>query len=155
MNLFEPITICDETFVGGQTGANNPVQETWTEAGDVWQLSNGKLEDNVQCLVSIGTGIPESTAFTPSLSQDERALQVIANETEQTAGRFRRQHSNLFESRRAFRFNVGRVLDNFELEEISKIKAATRYYVQNEAVHDAMTHCAKSIKEGGRNESFD
>ncbi|KAJ5663838.1 hypothetical protein N7507_004569 [Penicillium longicatenatum] len=156
-NLFEPITICDEIFVDGQTGANNPVQETWTEAGDAWNLNNGDLKDNVQCLVSIGTGITGFTAFVPSLPGVAKALQAIAMETEQTADRFRKQYTDLFQSRRAFRFNVVRGLDNVGLEEVSKwgsIKAATRNYVQNEEAYVAMRDCTESIKQGGRNMSF-
>ncbi|KAJ5995750.1 hypothetical protein N7481_002727 [Penicillium waksmanii] len=157
MNLFEPITICDETFVDGQTGANNPVQETWTEAGDAWQLNKGELKDNVQCLVSIGTGITGFTAFTPHLSEVVRVLEAISMETEQTADRFRRQYTDLFQLRRAFRFNVVRGLENVGLEEVSKwgsIKAATRNYVQTEEAYVAMRDCTKSIREGGRNVSF-
>ncbi|KAJ6024860.1 hypothetical protein N7540_005657 [Penicillium herquei] len=157
MNLFEPITICDETFVDGQTGANNPIRETWTEAGDAWQLNNGQLKYNVQCLVSIGTGITGFTAFTPSLSEVARALQAIAMETEQTADLFRRQYTDLFQSRRAFRLNVIRGLDNVGLEEVSKwgiIKAVTRNYVQSEEAYVMMRDCTESIKEGGRIESF-
>lgn len=48
-------------FVDGATGAKNPFSELWNQALDMW--SNGRLEDNVKCLVSIGTRMPPLRPF--------------------------------------------------------------------------------------------
>ncbi|KAJ5585584.1 uncharacterized protein N7459_005384 [Penicillium hispanicum] len=148
--FFEPMTISDETFVDGATGANNPVQEIWTEAADVWGLQHGQLEENVKCLVSIGTGIPSLSAFGPGLREVAQALKSIATETEATADMFRKQHTGLFQSGKAFRFNVVRGLETIGLEETSKwgaIKAATRNYVQTEEVRVEIKKCAANLQE--------
>ncbi|KAJ5298955.1 uncharacterized protein N7443_007075 [Penicillium atrosanguineum] len=148
--FFEPITISDETFVDGATGANNPIQHMWSEAADVWGLQDNQLENNIKCLVSIGTGIPSLEAFGPGLKDVARALKSIALETEATAGIFRKHHTQLFQSDKAFRFNVVRGLENIGLEEASQlgaIKAATRNYVQMEEVLVDIKKCASNLQE--------
>lgn len=148
--FFEPITIGDETFVDGATGANNPIQHLWSEAADVWGLQDNQLEENIKCLVSIGTGIPSLNAFGPGLKGVAKALKAIATETETTASLFRKHHTQLFQSGKAFRFNVVRGLEMIGLEETSKwgaIKAATRNYVQTEEVRVEMKACAANLLE--------
>ncbi|KAJ6184435.1 hypothetical protein N7519_005736 [Penicillium mononematosum] len=148
--FFDPITISDEAFVDGATGANNPIQEIWTEAADVWGLQLGQLEENVKCLVSIGTGIPSLSAFGPGLREVAQALKSIATETEATASTFCKHHTGLFQSGKAFRFNVVRGLETIGLEETSKwgnIKAATRNYVQKEEVRVEIKKCAANLQE--------
>ena len=61
--FFDPITIGDECFVDGVTGANNPIQYLWTEVGDVWKERDGPLENEIKCILSIGTGIPSLQPF--------------------------------------------------------------------------------------------
>ncbi|KAK0640003.1 Patatin group M-2 [Lasiodiplodia hormozganensis] len=148
--FFEPITINDEGFVDGATGANNPVKFLLSEARDIWGEPDGHLEDNIKCLVSIGTGIPSLTPFGPSLKQVGKALKAIATNTEQEADIFRKEHTKLFQSGKAFRFNVNRGLESIGLEEESKwgaIKAATREYVQSEETHIQIKTCALNLKE--------
>ena len=50
-----------EEFVDGATGANNPVMELWNQAQLMWGPE--PLEGKVQCLVSVGTGVPSLKAF--------------------------------------------------------------------------------------------
>ena len=148
--FFDPITINDETFVDGATGVNNPVSYLWTEAGDVWAGGNGLSEADVQCLVSIGTGIPSLTPFGPGLIQVGKALQAIATDTEETADNFRKQHTKLFEAGKAFRFNVIQGLDEVGLEEASKwkeIKAATRLYIQAQETFVQIRKCAFNLQQ--------
>jgi hypothetical protein len=148
--FFEPITIGDETFVDGATGANNPIHYLWTEAGDVWKERDGPLESDIKCILSIGTGIPSLQPFGRSLRDVGMGLKAIATETEETAELFRKHHTELFTSNKAFRFNVLRGLEDVGLEEVSKwgvIKAATRNYVQMEEVHIQVAACAKTLGE--------
>jgi len=44
-----------EEFVDGGIGANNPILQLWNEAQAVWGPDS--LERNVNCIVSIGTGM--------------------------------------------------------------------------------------------------
>ena len=84
-SFFDPTTIGDfgEGFVDGAIGANNPVYEVWNEAQDIWPL--GSLEERVQCLVSIGTGVPSLKPFTDDLVSVGRSLLAIATEMQKTA----------------------------------------------------------------------
>lgn len=149
-SFFEPITFGDEGFVDGATGANNPISQLWAEAKDIWGEDGANFEEKVKCLVSIGTGMPSLVPFTDKLAQLGKALIAIATDTEEQAGRFQKDHSNLYQTNRAYRFNVLRGLENVGLEEKSKwneIKAATRAYIQTEDVFVKMKRCGISLRE--------
>ncbi|CAN9313493.1 unnamed protein product [Alternaria alternata] len=150
--FFDPITIGDETFIDGATGANNPVRYMMAEARDVFNNGKTLSEDDFRCIVSIGTGIPSLTAFGPGLKDVAKGLKAIATDTEEEADSFRKDYTSLFgyPNPRAFRFNVIRGLETVGLEEVSKwgeIKSATRLYVQMEEVHTQITECARNLKE--------
>lgn len=147
--FFDSITIRDETFVDGATGANNPIRELWAEAADVWKISPSQLEEHVKCLVSIGTGIHSLAAFVPGLHNLARAVTTIATDTEKIANDFRKHHTEMFLAGNTFRFNVVCGLENIGLEEASKwggIKAAT---LQQEECRVAMKRCAENLQERG------
>ena len=67
--FFDAITLGpdNEKFVDGATGANNPINQVCAEAGDVWK-SDEPLENSLQVLVSIGTGVPSVEAFGNTLA---------------------------------------------------------------------------------------
>ncbi|SPO01972.1 uncharacterized protein DNG_04645 [Cephalotrichum gorgonifer] len=150
--FFDPIKLgpYGECFTDGATGANNPVRELWTEAGDVWHHL-GPLGSSLKCIVSIGTGqssgVPE---FGESLVDVVKALKQLAVETERTAEKFAQEHSHLVEEGRYFRLSVGKGLQGIGLEEASKvpeITAVTRSYLSSEAVADLVGRCANSLRE--------
>jgi hypothetical protein len=62
-SFFDPIAIgpCEEEFVDGELGANNPVYAVWSQARDLW--SGDRLQEKLRCLVSIGTGLPSLKPF--------------------------------------------------------------------------------------------
>jgi hypothetical protein len=147
-SFFDPITIGDfeESFVDGATGANNPVYEVWNEAQDIWP--SGSLEDKIKCLVSIGTGVPSLTPFKDDLIGIGQSLLAIATETEKTAERFSRDKSRLDDTRRYYRFNVLRGLEDIGLEDSKRrnaIIAATDRYIESQAVFKQMKACANSM----------
>lgn len=147
--FFEPISFCNDTYLDGATGANNPVNVLWSEATDVWKLQDDQVQENIKCLISIGTGVPDLTPFKGSLLQVGKALKAIATQTEDTAEDFRKKHTSLFQTKRAFRFNVLKGLEKIGLEEVSKwedIAAATKNYIQTEEVHVDMTRCIENLK---------
>jgi hypothetical protein len=49
-----------QTFVDGATAANNPVRRLWQEAQRQW---GAQLEPQIQCLVSVGTGVLKMKSF--------------------------------------------------------------------------------------------
>ena len=85
-SYFEPVTIRGLKFVDGALGANNPVDEVWSEALNIWCPSDDVLEPLVQCFVSIGTGKPGLKPLNERLRKfHSETLKEIAVETEGTA----------------------------------------------------------------------
>jgi hypothetical protein len=120
----------------------------WNEAQDIWPL--GSLEDNVRCLVSIGTGVPSLKPFTDDLVSVGQSLLAIATETEKTAERFCRDKSGLDDKGRYYRFNVLRGLEDVGLEDSkgkNAIIAATDRYVESQAIFKQMKACAKNLSD--------
>jgi predicted acylesterase/phospholipase RssA len=147
-SFFEPVTIGDygEVFVDGAMGANNPVGELWNQAKDTWPSE--PPEDNIKCLVSIGTGVPSLKAFGDNLLDVGQTLLAIATETEKTAERFCRDKSRLDDEGRYFRFNVLKGLEDIGLEDSKQrnaIIAATSRYVQSQAVFKQMKACGNNL----------
>ncbi|KAI9683039.1 MAG: hypothetical protein M1822_006232 [Bathelium mastoideum] len=156
--FFDPIEIGldRETFVDGATGANNPVNQVWDEAIDIWKFA--RLSENIQCLVSIGTGVPDVKAFGNSLADIGQTLLAMSTETETTAQNFLRRHTDMHTERRYFRFNVLKGLEQVGLEDAEKatvIVAATRRYLAIEAIRKDLQSCADSLRQQERTiESF-
>ncbi|MCJ1269239.1 hypothetical protein MMC22_009129 [Lobaria immixta] len=147
-SFFDSIAIgrYEEEFVDGATGANNPVWEVWNQAQLIWGPE--PLEGRVQCLVSIGTGVPSLKPFQDNFLHIGTTLITIATETEQTAERFRRDKTHLDNTSRYYRFNVTRGLEDVGLEESKKrkeIAAATRRYVGTQDVLKQMQTCADKM----------
>ncbi len=148
--FFEPVQIGpdQESFVDGATGANNPVFQVWREASDVWK-SKGPLEQNLQCLISVGTGVPTVNAFGRSLAAIVNTLKSMATDTETTADDFLRHHTQLHTEYRYFRFNVLTGLERVGLEDAAmrpQIIAATRRYLASEDNKKQLEHCAENLR---------
>lgn len=151
-SFFDPIEIGHEEFVDGATPANNPITELWSEAYDVF--SGGKstwdLEQNISCIVSIGTGVPTIRPFGDDPLRIGAKLIKIATDTEKTAEDFSRHHPRLCMEKRYFRFNVRKGLETVGLEEETKYReiiSSTRLYLQAEEVHRLMTACAHAMSK--------
>ncbi|KAI9891753.1 MAG: hypothetical protein M1814_002503 [Vezdaea aestivalis] len=130
--FFDPIKIgtSGESFVDGAIGNDNPVEELWSEARQVW--SDGPFEKKVKCLVSIGTGCEPATSFGLNAVEIAMTLQRKVTESEDTANAFHRSHPELDDGNRYFRFNVTHGLESVSFEDATqtnKITAATNHYV--------------------------
>ncbi|KAL1835370.1 hypothetical protein VTJ49DRAFT_6917 [Mycothermus thermophilus] len=144
--FFDPIAIgpFGEQFVDGALGANNPVYALWNQAQDVW---GDQLWGSLKCLVSIGTGLPALKPVRDDILGIWATLKDLATETK-TARQFHRDKSHLDDEGRYYRFNVDRGLEEIRLEESKKkteIAAATRRYVESQAVFKQMKACANNI----------
>jgi len=142
------IGLDEECFQDGATGANNPVYQVWSESRDIWG-SEGSLEDNLQCLVSIGTGISTVKSFGGNLAAIGKTLKDLATETEKTADNFLRQYTELHTDHRYFRFNVLSGLEGIGLQESKKrsqIVTATRRYLASEENKKQLEFCAMSLQ---------
>lgn len=160
--FFEPITIDDQTFIDGATTANNPTKQVWLEAEDIWRDPKDHkwtLEDHVECVVSIGTGIASFKSLGDSVPRVVKALVKIATDCEQVAEEFRREHRSLDQRHRLFRFNA-RGLEDVGLEEVSKmgaIESATHGYLGTQETHSSIALCCSLLKtrhECKANQSF-
>lgn len=117
----------------------------WSQALDVW---GDGLRGGLKCLVSIGTGVPALKPVRDDVLGIWATLRDIATETEKTARQFHRENSHLDDEGRYYRFNVDRGLEEVGLEESKKTKeiaAATRRYLESQAVFKQMKACADNI----------
>ncbi|KAL1892639.1 hypothetical protein Sste5346_006924 [Sporothrix stenoceras] len=145
--FFDPIVIgpFDEEFVDGALGANNPIYVLWNQAQDVWGVD---LQNKLQCVVSIGTGVPNLKPVRDDVLGIWATLKDLATETEKTAQQFHRDKSSLDNEGRYYRFNVDHGLEEIGLEESKKkkeIAAATRRYFESQTVFKQMQACANSL----------
>jgi hypothetical protein len=91
--FFEPITIeygkhYKDTFRDGATGCNNPVEETYDSALQIWP-------DDKLCVVSLGTGLHKSQWPDDSLPNDISAVIRILTQTEKSAENFASRHPHV------------------------------------------------------------
>ena len=132
----------------GATGCNNPVNELWTEAQYVWPETD--LRDNIQCMVSIGTGESADAPFVDYPLEIVATLKAIALETESTAKTFAHHHGRLIDEKKYFRFSVVKGLEHVGLHEYTKeatIIAATKKYSEDRAVFKNLEACAKNLRD--------
>ena len=132
--FFDPIQIGTQWYVDGATGMNNPVDIVLAETKAVWP---DDARDKIQCLVSIGTGVPGLKNFGDNLLQIKDTLKALSTETERTEERFYKNHGELGVGGRYFRFNVDSGMSDVALDEQDKkdqIVAATELYLERERV---------------------
>lgn len=135
-SFFDPITIAGEEFADGATaGDNNPIQALVSEAREIWGGDDDwRLEDNVRCLVSIGTGVPSITDFGHDPFRIAGSLIKIATDCDKRHEEFETNNPAMCkvgDSRQYYRFSVNRGLGDIGLEEADKlngIKSRTRAY---------------------------
>lgn len=135
--FFDPIQIGRQTFVDGGTGMNNPVELVFEEAKSIWPDAIQK--GRIQCLVSIGTGIPDLKGFGDNLIKVIDTLKSISTETEKTEKRFYGNHESLGISQRYFRFSVDKGMADVELddhEKVAEIEASAEDYLGDPRVKD-------------------
>jgi hypothetical protein len=125
-------------------GANNPVNALWSQAQDVW---GNQLGPRLECLVSIGTGVPTLKPVRDDVLGIWATLKELATETEKTAEQFRRDKSSLDDDGCYYRFNVDHGLEDIGLEESKKkkIATATGRYVASQAVFKQMKACTNNL----------
>lgn len=152
-SFFEPATIGPRgrKFVDGGLGANNPVEQIWNEAQNIWCSGEVELRDLLKCFVSLGTGNPGRKLIAEgAMKFFSETLVGIATQTEDTAKVFIERHRNLYVAKRYFRFNVQQGLQDVGLEEYKKealIDAATAEYMDSQETKSAAQLCAMNLKQ--------
>jgi len=112
----------------------------------VWGAAT--LQRKLQCLVSIGTGVPRLEPVRDDALGIWATLKDLATETEMTAQQFHKDKTGLDDEGRYYRFNVDRGLESIGLEESKKtaeIAAATRLYTGTPTVSKQMKACANNL----------
>lgn len=135
--LFDEIAIGSNgrKFLDGATRANNPIHELWKEAQMLW--NNQPLEEQVQCIVSIGSGIPRTGEFKTGIVEIYHTLKQIATETERNADEFAQHHQGLDDRGAYIRLNVQQGLQDVAVEDSKSrplIAAATERYTDTREV---------------------
>ena len=156
-SFFDPISIGKgyqaREFVDGALGSNNPVDEVWNEAKEIWDGEGGGFEARLHCIVSIGTGNPGTVSVGDNPVTIFNTLKAIATETEKTEQRFARDHNQLIGEHRYFRFNVDHGLENVGLEEHKRqgdiINATLAYLNDQQLVKNRFRDCALSLNDRG------
>ncbi|PGH02751.1 hypothetical protein GX51_04485 [Blastomyces parvus] len=150
-SFFEPAAIGTRRYVDGALGANNPVDEVWNEAQNIWCADDGALEPLVNCFISIGTGNPGVSPMNEgALKMLAKDIVKMATQTERTAETFQARHRGLFDRERYFRFNVAQGLQTVGLEEYRKqglLEAATDDYLTSTEQKVRLRNCVKRLKE--------
>ena len=151
--FFDPIAVGQhgQKYVDAGLGCNNPVNEVWTEAQNIWSPQGEELAPLVKCFISIGTGNPgispiEDVAF----KVFTKTLKEIVTETEITAETFAKSHRGLLFQERYFRFNVDQGLQAVGLEEYKKeneIASATMLYMEFQDVQRRTQICSDVLKD--------
>lgn len=147
--FFDEITIGPNkrVFLDGATGANNPVCELWLEAQNVWR--SRPLQEQIQCIVSIGTGIPFAQGFKTDAFNILGTLQAIATETETTARRFAAEHEDLDNRGSYVRLNVQQGLQDVNMEDAeskSTISAMTEEYASGREVRKILLSFTEKVR---------
>jgi hypothetical protein len=145
-SIFDPSTSSEfeEQFFSERRIANNPTQEVWNEAQIF--VSPKALIENVNCLVSIGTGIPSLQPFGDDCVDIATTLKEIATENEKRAKTFHNEHWDLDVRNLYFRFNVLNGLEDIGLEVASQrdaVISATNRYLDSRTVTNQMKLCGK------------
>lgn len=126
-------------------GSNNPVRRVWSEAISTWH--GAPIKSQLGCLLSIGTGVPSIKKFGANIPDIIGTLRRIATDTEASANLFIREHTELDDENRYFRFNVlngmGDILPD-QIEDMGTVVDATQDWTTQELILKQIKRCARS-----------
>jgi hypothetical protein len=149
---FDPVTIGARKYWDGGFKANNPVDQVYIEAQNVWGNKGGLMPSLIKCFVSVGTGDPGVKAMNKSLFGFlKKDLTELVTESEDTAKFFMRRNMDITRpdgTQRYFRFNVSQGLQGVELDEFgaqAMIEAATEGYMESLEQETLVRMCAENL----------
>ncbi|KAI9932613.1 hypothetical protein MW887_008860 [Aspergillus wentii] len=124
----------------------NPTHLLYTEAANIFP----SLKTNLNCLISIGTGVPSTTTKPNSKSSKQNANHAMSINAEATAEGFIRQYTELDDENRYFRFSVPNGIAEIGLDKVDEMGCvvhATRDYMGRELVHKYFLRCADALRK--------
>ncbi|PMD26932.1 FabD/lysophospholipase-like protein [Hyaloscypha hepaticicola] len=132
MSMFHRVRIWEaERATSAATSFFDPL--VIDEASSIYRPCDGwKLDDDLKCVVSIGTGIPSSKPFGPGIGGVAKALVAIATAAENTAEQFQRQHPS-----------QGIGLE--EANRLGDIEACTDRYCASASVMQSIESCVEKL----------
>ncbi|KAI9892857.1 MAG: hypothetical protein M1814_001016 [Vezdaea aestivalis] len=151
-SFFDPVSIkignADENFADDITRASNPIQELWNETKHIWNSES--LEDNLKCLVSIGSGVPSADSYATGLIEVDETLIQISNRAERQAESFVGANTLLVMSGRYFRFNVRNSLEKSQLRDVyqkDEIQVVNQGNKTSKGTVQSLEDCAATLAE--------
>jgi hypothetical protein len=141
--FFDPVAIGKrgQKFIDGALRYNNPIQQAYNEAKDLWP-------DRDTFIISIGTGSAPGPVFGGSLKNIVEGMKAIVTQTEQTAQDFNHSHRELVDNGLLFRFNVYHGLKSIGLQEFKEIDAiadATEHYLDQRETGRQLSACVRNL----------
>lgn len=114
--------------------------------------SPGSFEQDISCIVSIGTGVSSARALGVFPTTIAKALWKMTTKTEQTGRIFSRDRSGLSDGGRYYQFNVPSGLDKIAREDSKRKKeivAVTDRYLEDQETNKNAQRCAQVIRAKG------
>jgi len=149
-SFFEPLQLggaFGSLLVDGAMGRNNPVSELWTEAKRQFRLT--ETDRTLGCIVSVGTGVPNTKELSFSVPGMAKGLGNIATDTEDMAKSFENQHESWARNDQYFRFNPDRGAGEMRLDDVDQMRKShdivIGYVGQNRVARD-LAACAQVLK---------
>ncbi|KAF5862575.1 hypothetical protein ETB97_011479 [Aspergillus alliaceus] len=147
-SLFDSVRIgpSGRRFHDSSLEASNPMREVWIEARGVWP--SGSLENQLKCMVSIGTGEPSIKRSRKRLFGLVKSSEVDIVDPEIDTNRFIQEHTELDDENRLFRFDVPNGLADIDLDNVDEIETivdATQDYLEKELVYKQIRRCGKAL----------
>ena len=150
--FFDRVHIGDRFFRDGATGSNNPIDDVWIEAENLWNDEGDSLIDQMLgCILSIGTGNPGMRPLhEKSWKFLSQTLVQVATDTKK-AEKFEHVHRNLLKlsDKRYYRFNVEQGLQDVGIEEYKlkgQIETATEEYLAKRTQENEIRACAQILQ---------
>ncbi|KAF9892053.1 hypothetical protein FE257_002459 [Aspergillus nanangensis] len=135
--LFDPIPIgtSGRCFHDSSIETNNPMRDLWIEAKAIWP--SGTLESQLRCMVSIGAGAPSMKRLSRRFFGLVKTMPERTSDTDAETNKFVKEHSDLHDQNRLFRFEVPNGMADIrpeDCDELTPIVEATVDYLAGELV---------------------
>lgn len=145
-SFFKRVKIGNCTYGDGGLGANNPAQQVEDEANRIWCETNGSLQLQVKCFLSVGTGNGGINTISDSAWEFlAESLARVATDTEATAQEVAARWKHL----PYYRFNVPEGLQRVGLAEYDKVgllESVTLDYLNKEETRPRVVSCVENLR---------
>ncbi|KAL4892783.1 acyl transferase/acyl hydrolase/lysophospholipase [Aspergillus ambiguus] len=147
-SLFDaiPIGTSGRAYHDASMEVNNPMRDVWIEAKAAWP--SGSLESQLSCMVSIGAGAPSMKRLNRKFFGLVKTMPERLPDGDAETNKFIKEHSELDDENRLFRFDVPNGMADIrpeDTDEIAPIVEATLDYVAKELVRKQIRRCGRAL----------